>query len=221
MKSKNERQSATDFVESVSTNQQKLRSDLKAQYDFVVCGAGSSGSVVARRLAENQDVSVLLLEAGGSDDVPSVIEASQWPLNLGTERDWAFQAQPNRHLNDVPCHHRLDQYLHDYIEAVGIGDDVDGYLFRTARSKTGQLTTNPLFQQDAHRIIRRRAKTAGVETRIGNHTSRATGITAYLKNSGKLEVAQQIANHESPRTTKLYDRRHDEISLDEIERITI
>jgi choline dehydrogenase-like flavoprotein len=99
MKSKNERQSATDFVESVSTNQQKLRSDLKAQYDFVVCGAGSSGSVVARRLAENQDVSVLLLEAGGSDDVPSVIEASQWPLNLGTERDWAFQAEPNRHLN--------------------------------------------------------------------------------------------------------------------------
>ena len=76
-------------------------------------------------------------------------------------------------------------------------------------------------QQDAHRIIRRRAKAAGVETRIGNHTFRATGITAYLKNSGKLEVAQQIANHESPRTTKLYDRRQDEISLDEIERITI
>jgi integrase len=75
---------------------------------------------------------------------------------------------------------------------------------------------HPLFQQDAHRIIRRRAKAAGIETRIGNHTFRATGITAYLKNSGKLEVAQQIANHESPRTTKLYDRRQDEI-----ERITI
>jgi integrase len=94
------------------------------------------------------------------------------------------------------------------------------YLFRSRR-KTGQLTINPLFQQDAHRIIRRRAKAAGIETRIGNHTFRATGITAYLKNSGKLEVAQQIANHESPRTTKLYDRRQDEISLDEIERITI
>ena len=66
-----------------------------------------------------------------------------------------------------------------------------------------------------------RAKAAGIETRIGNHTFRATGVTAYLKNSGKLEVAQQIANHESPRTTKLYDRRQDEISLDEIERITI
>jgi integrase/recombinase XerD len=77
--------------------------------------------------------------------------------------------------------------------------------FRIARCKTGQLTTNPLFQQDAHRIIRR-AKAAGIETRSGNHTFRATGITAHLKNSGKLEVAQQIANHESPRTTKLYDR---------------
>jgi integrase/recombinase XerD len=97
--------------------------------------------------------------------------------------------------HDVPCHHRLDQCLHDYIEAAGIADDVDGYLFRSARRKTGQLTTNPLFQQDAHRIIRRRAKAAGIETRIGNHTFRATGITAYLKNSGKLEVAQQIANH--------------------------
>jgi integrase len=94
-------------------------------------------------------------------------------------------------------------------------------VFRTARRKSDQLTTNPLSQQDAHRIIRRRAKSAGIETRIGNHTFRATGITAYLKNSGKLEIAQQIANHESPRTTKLYDRRHDEISLDEIERITI
>jgi integrase len=123
--------------------------------------------------------------------------------------------------HDVPCHHRLDQGLHDYIKAAGIADDVDGYLFRSARRKTCQLTTNPLFQQDAHRIIRRRAKAAGIETRIGNHTFRATGITAYLKSSGKLEVAQQIANHESPRTTKLYDRRQDEISLDEIERITI
>src|ERR1700678_4351197 len=94
-------------------------------------------------------------------------------------------------------------------------------VFRSTRRKTGQLTRNPPYQQDAHRIIRRRAKAADIETRIGNHTFRATGITAYLKNSGKLEVAQQIANHESPRTTKLYDRRNDEISLDEIERITI
>ena len=67
--------------------------------------------------------------------------------------------------------------------------------------------------------IQRRARGTGIKTRIGNHTFRATGITAYLKNKGTLEAAQHIANHESPRTTKLYDRRQDEISLDEVERI--
>jgi choline dehydrogenase len=88
-----------DFAERVRVNQAKLSSELRPHYDFIVCGSGSSGSVVARRLAENPDVTVLLLEAGGSDDVPSVMEAAQWPLNLGSDRDWAFQAQPNPHLN--------------------------------------------------------------------------------------------------------------------------
>jgi choline dehydrogenase len=90
---------AEDFIERVRANQQKLTADLKPHYDFIVCGSGSSGSVVARRLAENPDVSVLLIEAGGSDDVPSVTQAGQWFLNLGSERDWSFQAQPNPHLN--------------------------------------------------------------------------------------------------------------------------
>lgn len=87
------------FSERVRANQRSLRSELKAGYDFIVCGSGSSGSVVARRLAENADVTVLLLEAGGSDEVPSVMETAQWPLNLGTERDWSFVSQPEAHLN--------------------------------------------------------------------------------------------------------------------------
>jgi choline dehydrogenase-like flavoprotein len=83
----------------VRANQQRLTAALQPQYDFIVCGSGSSGSVVARRLAENASVSVLLLEAGGPDDVPEVMRAEQWPANLGSERDWNFAAQPNPHLN--------------------------------------------------------------------------------------------------------------------------
>ena len=90
---------AAEFAERVRLNQRKLRSELKSQYDFIVCGSGSSGSVLARRLAENPDVSVLLLEAGGDDDVPSVMEAGKWPMDLGSERDWNFQAQPNPAFN--------------------------------------------------------------------------------------------------------------------------
>jgi len=90
---------AENFVQQVRANQQKLTAELKPHYDFIICGSGSSGSVVARRLAENLDVSVLLLEAGGSDDVPSVVESVQWALNLGSERDWGFVAQPNPNLN--------------------------------------------------------------------------------------------------------------------------
>jgi len=88
-----------DFIERVGINQRKLTAELKPHYDFIVCGSGSSGSVVARRLAENADVSVLLLEAGGSDDVPSVTDPGQWFQNLGSERDWSFVGEPNPHLN--------------------------------------------------------------------------------------------------------------------------
>ena len=74
-------------------------SELQPHYDFIVCGSGSSGSVVAGRLAESPGVSVLLLEAGGDDDTPSVMMAAQWPLNLGTERDWQFQTVPGQSVN--------------------------------------------------------------------------------------------------------------------------
>jgi choline dehydrogenase len=84
---------------TVAANQQTLRSALRDEYDFIVCGSSSSGSLVARRLAENAAVSVVLLEAGGTDDVPEVMMANQWPMNLESERDWKFHAESIPHVN--------------------------------------------------------------------------------------------------------------------------
>jgi choline dehydrogenase len=88
-----------DFAQRVASNQAALSRQLNDSFDFIVCGAGSSGAVVARRLAEDTAVSVLLLEAGGSDEVPAVTEALRWPENLGSERDWNYRDRPNPNLN--------------------------------------------------------------------------------------------------------------------------
>jgi site-specific recombinase XerD len=137
-------------------------------------------------------------------------------------RSWVRLHEKNGKEHEVPCHHSLDDYLDEYIAAAGIAADAEGPLFRTAAGKSGVLTHNPMWQQDAYRMIQRRARVARIKTKIGNHSFRATGITAYLKNpNSRLEVAQHLANHESPRTTKLYDRREEDVSLDEVEKIGI
>ena len=121
----------------------------------------------------------------------------------------------------MPCHHNLDAYLHAYIDGCGLTKDPKGPLFRTLGRGTRQLSTASLPQANAYQMIKRRALAAEIGTKVGCHTFRATGITAYLKNGGTLEKAAAMANHSSTRTTQLYDRRRDEMSLDEVERILI
>ena len=122
----------------------------------------------------------------------------------------------------MPCHHALAEALRAYIDVAGIAEDRKGFLFRTSPRHTAtMLTEQPMTQADAWRMIRRRAKAAGIMAPIGNHTFRATGITAYLGNGGVLEHAQSMAAHESPRTTKLYDRTKERLTQDEVERIRL
>jgi site-specific recombinase XerD len=137
--------------------------------------------------------------------------------------DWQVQLHEKggkEHI--VPCHHALAEALRAYIDAAGIGEDRKGFLFRTSPGHNATvLTEQPMTQADAWRMIRRRAGAAGIFAPIGNHTFRATGITAYLGNGGTLEHAQSMAAHESPRTTKLYDRTKERLTQEEVERIRL
>jgi len=136
-------------------------------------------------------------------------------------RWWVRLHEKGGKLHELPAHHNLDAWLHEYVAAAGIGEERRSPLFRSAIGRTGVLSDRSLLERNALDLVQRRARQAGIATAICNHTFRATGITAYLENGGTLEKAQAIAAHESPRTTKLYDRTSDRITLDEIERIIL
>jgi site-specific recombinase XerD len=134
-------------------------------------------------------------------------------------RGWVRLHEKGGKEHEAPCVPKLEAYLDEYIVAAGIADDKDGPLFRTTGRSTGIL--HRLTQQDAYRLIERHAKRAGIKTRIGNHSLRATGITDYLKSDGSLAKAREMANHADTRTTQLYDRRADVASLDEYGKVGI
>jgi site-specific recombinase XerD len=137
-------------------------------------------------------------------------EGKQWSVRL---------REKGGKRKQIAVHHMLEGYMDSYLAAAGISEDKGTPLFRTARGKTGQLTQARMSQPDAWRMLQRRAKKAGVSTAICNHSWRATGITVFLENGGAIEMAQYMAGHADPRTTKLYDRRRQQATRGEVERI--
>ena len=124
--------------------------------------------------------------------------------------------------NVVPAHHVAQGYVDAYLEVARIGEDRRGPLFRSCEPGCrDMLQERGMSRVGAFKMIKRRARKAGLPAEICAHSFRGTGITEYLRNGGDLEVAARIAGHESTRTTQLYNRLREEISLDEIERIHI
>jgi site-specific recombinase XerD len=187
-------------------------------------------SVEARELLDSMDVATVVglrdralvaVMAFTFARVSAVVGLKVEDYYAQKKRWWLRLREKNGKVHEMPCHHHLESYLDAYIKTSGIAEDRKGPLFRAAIGRTGQLSERPLSRTDVWYMVRRRAAHAKIATAIGCHTFRATGITDYLTNGGKLEVAQRMAGHANARTTGLYDRRNDDINLSEVERIGI
>lgn len=137
------------------------------------------------------------------------------------KRWWFRLKEKGGKQHEMPAHHKAEEYVDAYIQGLGLAEQKNAPLFRSALGKNKGLGEKRMSRHAALKMIQRRAKRAGIATAVCCHSFRATGITNYLENGGTLEWAQQMAAHESPKTTKLYDRTQDAITLDEVERIAI
>ena len=135
-------------------------------------------------------------------------------------RGWLRLHEKGGKRHDVPAHHRAAEALDEYVAAAEV-EEPKAALFQSVDPAGHRLTGRALQRRVVLAMIKRRAVAAGLPLSTCCHTFRATGITAYLSNGGTLEHAQQIAGHASPKTTKLYDRTADRVTVDEIERIVI
>ena len=138
------------------------------------------------------------------------------------KRSWIRLHEKGGKFHEVPAHHNAETYLDAYLTAAAISDERKSPLFQSIPGRGAVVSSDRMSRTDVLRMVKRRAQAMGISAeRICCHTFRATGITAYLENGGTIENAQIIAAHESPRTTKLYDRTSDAVTLDEIERVVI
>lgn len=137
-------------------------------------------------------------------------------IDVQNRRLWVRLCEKGGKVHALPCRHMVEEYLMTCLDSAGLRSDPRGALSRTLGRGIGRLSDRPLLQARAHAMVRRRAVIAGIATPLGCYSFRATSIAAYLKNGGALETATVIANHASTRTTQLYDRGHDAVSLDEV-----
>ena len=151
--------------------------------------------------------------------VSAVVGMRRQDYFLQGTRGWLRLHEKGGKRHDVPAHHRAEAAVEAYLVAGGV-EEAKTPLFQSV-DRSRCLSGRSLTRRVVLAMIKRRASAAGLPASTCCHTFRATGITAYLSNGGTLEHAQQIAGHASPRTTKLYDRTADTVTLDEIERIVL
>jgi hypothetical protein len=131
-------------------------------------------------------------------------------------RRWLRLHEKGGKEHEMPAHHQIEETIDEYLSKASIDDNQP--LFQSVNKAGTAVTGRALSRHNAWTAIRKRARNAGFLTPVGCHTWRATGVTVNLENGGRLEHAQQMAAHESPRTTKLYDRT---ITIGEVERIQL
>jgi len=156
--------------------------------------------------------------------ISAVVSVNFEDLYVQDRKTWLRLKEKGGKAHEMPCHHLLDEYIHDYRENSSLSfqsGPKTPFFQSISGGRGGKLNGNRFTRGMAYKMIDRRLRQAGIATKAGNHMFRASGITIYLENGGQVEHAQQMAAHESPRTTKLYDRRADTVSLDEVEKIII
>jgi integrase len=184
--------------------------------------AGASSSAAARlRAAMKSRLSMRADLVYSFARISGVVAMQVDDYFANGKRWWLRLHEKGGKRHEMPAHHKLERFLDDYLDAAGIRDGGRTALFRSALGRTGILSDRPMHRIDPYQMVRSRTAEAGLKGKLGCHVFRATGITTYLEAGGTLENAQAMAAHESPRTTKLYDRTGDEITLDEVERIQI
>ena len=169
-------------------------------------------------LAGKRDAALIAVMAYSFARISAVLAMDIGDYRQQGRRSWLALHEKGGKEHAVPCHHKIEAFLDDYLAAAGIAGQRHGPLFRTL-DRHGRLTIARLDRREALAMVKRRSKAAGLGDRVCCHSFRATGITVFLQNGGSIETAQALAAHESPRTTKLYDRTQDEIGLAEVERI--